>query len=154
MRPENADRLGEPSLRVGGLRLWVHGRQFPDAEDYWDGNWLLVTAMYRSSGSWTSATGAILHGSELVQLVAEADRLYSSLAGTATLPCMEPNLRLEMTGNGRGRIDLEVLITPDHLTESHRYVEQIDQTHLPPLLRACRSVLAEYPIKGKAEHAG
>ncbi len=28
---------GEPDLRLEGLRIWVHGRQFPDHQDYWDG---------------------------------------------------------------------------------------------------------------------
>ena len=153
MRPEDDEKLGEPSLRVGGLRVWVHHRQFPDSADYWDGNWLVVTAIYRSPASWASATGAILHASELLHLLTEAERLYSSLSGTAILPCMEPNLRLEMKGNGRGQIEVEVLITDDHLSESHKYVEQIDQTHLPPLLQACSRVLADFPIKGKAEDA-
>jgi hypothetical protein len=30
----------EPDLKLDGFSLWVFGRQFPDANDYWDGNWL------------------------------------------------------------------------------------------------------------------
>jgi hypothetical protein len=37
-------KLGAPNLELEGLQIWVHGRQFPDSNDYWDGNWLRVTA--------------------------------------------------------------------------------------------------------------
>ena len=37
------DHLGEPDIKLAGLQIWVHGRQFPDSDDYWDGNWLYVT---------------------------------------------------------------------------------------------------------------
>jgi hypothetical protein len=39
MNPGELERLGEPDLVIAGLRVWVHGRQFPQAVDYWDGNW-------------------------------------------------------------------------------------------------------------------
>jgi len=26
--------LGEPDLKIAGFQLWVHGRQYPDSEDY------------------------------------------------------------------------------------------------------------------------
>jgi len=29
-----------PDLVVGDLRLWIVNRQFPENQDYWDGNWL------------------------------------------------------------------------------------------------------------------
>jgi len=34
-------RLGPPDLKISGLQIWIHDRDIPDAEDYWDGNWLL-----------------------------------------------------------------------------------------------------------------
>jgi hypothetical protein len=154
MMPEDLAHFGEPNLRIGGLRIWVHGRQFPESDDYWDGNWLMVTAFYRSPRSWVSVEGPIIHGPEFAHLLEECERLYSSLAGAATLPCIEPNLRLAMKGNGRGQIDVEVVITPDHMKEAHTYHEEIDQTHLPPILQACRAVLSAYPIKGAANRAG
>ena len=44
MNDEAIARLGKPDLRVAGFQLWVHGREFPDAQDEWDGNWLRLTA--------------------------------------------------------------------------------------------------------------
>jgi len=57
--------LGRPDLQVGGLQLWIHARQFPDSEDYWDGNWLMVTVRCCASGAEVWVKGPILHLSEL-----------------------------------------------------------------------------------------
>src|SRR5882724_344446 len=37
-----AEQLGTPDIKLSGLQIWVHGRQFPNATDYWDGNWLRI----------------------------------------------------------------------------------------------------------------
>jgi len=42
------------------IRLWVYGRQFPDATDAWDGNWLRITARRNERGATVEASGAIL----------------------------------------------------------------------------------------------
>jgi hypothetical protein len=47
---------GEPDLKFAGFSLWVLGRQFPDHNDYGDGNWLnvwvdIVTPLYLFSRS-------------------------------------------------------------------------------------------------------
>jgi hypothetical protein len=52
--------LGEPALKVAGFQLWIHGRQFPDSTDYYDGNWLRVTAHCGSSGASVWVQGAML----------------------------------------------------------------------------------------------
>lgn len=43
--------FGEPSLSIAGFQLWVHGRQFPEATDFYDGNWLRVTAHCKASAA-------------------------------------------------------------------------------------------------------
>ena len=43
--------LGVPDLKLAGLQLWVHGREFPESEDADDGNWLRVTAHCGASGA-------------------------------------------------------------------------------------------------------
>jgi hypothetical protein len=151
MNPESLAHLGDPDLRIGGLKVWIHGREFPEAVDYWDSNWLTVTACYRTEGSWVIAAGSFIHCSELSQLLEELENLYSSLKGTATLPTMEPNLKVRLNGNGRGGIELAVSITPNHLIQTHDFHGQIDQTDLPPIIASCRGILATYPIKGQAD---
>lgn len=50
-----AENLGAPDIELEGSQMWIHGRQFPNDEDYWDGNWLNVTAHCGSHGAnvWT-----------------------------------------------------------------------------------------------------
>jgi len=42
---------------------------------------------------------------------------------------------------------MEVQITPDHLTQNHKFLADIDQSYLAGFLAQCRAVLAEYPIR-------
>ena len=61
------DSLGAPSLKLGTFVLWVHGRQYPDSEDAWDGNWLNVTAHCGASGSRVVVSGAVLDTASLAR---------------------------------------------------------------------------------------
>jgi hypothetical protein len=63
----------------------VHGRQFPDSLDFWDGNWLNITARCEAPSAEVSASGAILHLSELQDWYTASERLYQTLTGEATL---------------------------------------------------------------------
>jgi hypothetical protein len=141
------EQLGEPDLVIARLRVWVHGRQFPQAADYWDGNWLLVTAYWVSPDSMVRAHGPILHLGELAGLLRECEALYKTLRGGAALRCIEPNLAVELKAENGGRISAKLSITPDHMNESHRFEEEIDQTYLPPVIGSCQAILEKYPIR-------
>src|SRR5262249_19116286 len=45
----------EPDLKLDGFSLWVLGRQFPGANDHWDGNWLNVRARVEAPGALVEA---------------------------------------------------------------------------------------------------
>ena len=68
---QNADSLGPPALNIVGFQLWVHGRQFPNAQDYWDGNWLNVTAHCGANGASVWASGAIVMVADLARWATE-----------------------------------------------------------------------------------
>jgi hypothetical protein len=141
--------LEAPDLHIAGLRLWVHGRQFPMADDYWDGNWLQVTVHCGAPGARVWVTGPILHVSEIAHFLRGVEAIYASLQGEATLPCMEPELGVTLTAEGRGHITMVVAITPDHLSQAHRFTFTLDQSYLPPVMDYCRTLLRQYPIKGQ-----
>jgi hypothetical protein len=148
MRPQDIQQLGEPDLQVGGLSLWVHGRAYEESVDYWDGNWLRVTAICRYPGAWTSTEGTILHLSEVSGLLEGCQSVFDTLEGNAVLDCMEPNLKIELESTGSGHLAVRIAITPDHMTQSHSYTDELDQTFLPPIIASCRSILAKYPFRG------
>jgi hypothetical protein len=43
MNAKYLNQIGEATIEVSGLQIWVCGRQFPNKDDFWDGNWLKVS---------------------------------------------------------------------------------------------------------------
>jgi hypothetical protein len=65
----------EPDLKLGGFSLSVFGHQFPNATDYWDGNWLNVRARVEAPGAVVEAQGAIVTAPELARFAKRCMRL-------------------------------------------------------------------------------
>ena len=145
-----ADKLGPPALKISGLQLWVRGRQFPDAQDPWDGNWLNVTTHCGAGGASVWASGAILMVSDIARWVTECEHLYERLQGEAILQTCEPNLLVSIRSSDRiGHMIMRVEITPEHMTQQHKFEFEIDQSYLPSLITHCRAIIAEYPVRGE-----
>ena len=135
-------------MKLGCLKVWILGRQFEDAQDYWDGNWLAVEALCQSGRSRVAAKGPILHLSELSAFRDSLRILDKTLKGEAELNCVEPNLHIKLASSGsRGHIESRIELTPDHMLERHEFRETFDQTYLAELLRDLDHVLRKYPIR-------
>ncbi len=146
--------LKDPDFCIGGFELWIHGRQFPESDDYWDSNWLDVIARCTVNFSVVQAAGSILHLSELHALMVECKQIYDALSGEARLKCMEPNIGLKIKMENTGYCELTVSITPDHLYQEHSFIFDLDQSYLPPLLKSLERILDSYPIKGLKHFPG
>jgi hypothetical protein len=141
--------LGPPDLQLAGFQLWVHGRECPGSDEYWDANWLRVTAHCGGTGASVWVTGPVLTTWELADWIASVEQLYRSLSGRARLQCMEPNLALCLEPEGRaGQLGLTVNITPDQVWQDHRFQFGLDQSYLPALLAAGRNLMRRYPVRG------
>jgi len=142
------EQLGDADLTICGLRLWIHGRQFPDATDYWDGIWLRVTAycIYPNSAV-RIQNDPCIHLGELAGLLDGCERMYSTLSGKAELQCMEPALSVELVAGGSGHIGVNLSVTANHLAETHEYEDQLDQSYLPPIINSCHAILTKFPIR-------
>jgi hypothetical protein len=148
MKRYNPKELGPPDFAVAGLQVWIRNREFAEAQDYWDGNWLNVVAHCGSAGADVWASGPVLHLSEVRHWLGELNKLDETLTGKASLCCMEPDLSAEFRlKDGRG--ELLVFITPDHLAEKHEFRFQVDQSYLRELTSMLERVLERYPIRGK-----
>jgi len=133
------EELGDPDLRIDGLQIWVHGYQFPDSTDYWDGNWLRVTAHCGAAGASVWVSGAILMVSDIVGFADRCDDLREKRAEAAELKPLEPELKVLIRPIDRfGHLSVTVHITPEHLTQSHSFEYGIDQTYLPEISGMCR----------------
>lgn len=116
MSHPSPEQLGPPSVSLKAFQLWVHSRQFPEAQDQWDGNWLNVTVHCGQSGASVWASGAILDSIGLVRFRDELKRLHQTLSGEAVLESHEPKIRVRVAASDRaGHLAVRTEITPDHL---------------------------------------
>ncbi|MBZ2210126.1 WapI family immunity protein [Massilia soli] len=76
------------------------------------------------------------------------DKLFVALKGEAKLECMEPEIAVTLRAMSLGAIKMEVQITPDQLTQEHRFTFAIDQSYLQPLSSQCVRRLTAFPIRG------
>lgn len=148
MKPQTSITTA-PHVELEGLSIWVHGYEFPEIKDYWDGNWLNVTARCRVEDTQVWVRGPILHLSEIKQWLAECEQMSHALSGKAELASREPGLKVNLQMNKPGSVAMTVDLTPDHLTQRHQFCFTIDQSYLKKLIRECEQVLQEYPIKEK-----
>lgn len=140
--------VDEPDLRLIGLTLWVHGDQSPHADDYWDGNWLNVTAQGEAHGAAVQASGAFLRTDELREFRARMLDLYGGRLTSVSLQPMEPELQLSLELDTLGAMQVKVELTPDPLTQRHEFLFQADQSFLPGLIRQCQVILDRLPVRG------
>jgi hypothetical protein len=148
LNPE--ELYGDPDFKFGGLSLWALSRQFPQSDDYWDGNWIYTYASAEAPGARIETQGPFLRSDEIECFLGELTRLNQNLEGRAELNCMEPDLRVEVACGSMGSVEVIVEITPDHVTQSHRIVYALDQTYLGLAMGGCRSILTKYPIRNAA----
>ena len=138
----------EPDIRIGPLDIWVTGRPFEEAGDYWDANWLDVRAEVRSSRSTVSCEGTLLRIEDHQRFLDQLASTHGALAGVARLDSLEPNLKVQVVFRSLGKAELIIDITPDHLGEQHRFHDGTDQTYLRETIHQIRAVLSEYPVVG------
>jgi hypothetical protein len=142
------------SLKLAGFTLIIYGRQFPDAIDYWDGNWLFVTCSCRAPGSFVEVKGSIVRVDELQHLMKCLESMYSGSQEKCEMNCMEPELSFRFDTAKTGEISFEVHLTPDNLNQSHSIKFKIDRSYLPAAIEQCKSILEDYPIRDEqASHA-
>jgi hypothetical protein len=84
------------------LSMHVTRREFPEASDYWDGNWVYVTIQIRA-GAFHGEYEALLRTNELASFRDQLGALHATLNGSATFETMEHWLRVDIQGDGRGR---------------------------------------------------
>ena len=142
---------GEPAISIAGFKLWVHGREDDENTDYWDGNWLLVSAVCETEGAvvWLEEQTA-LHGSELVAFVEAGDLLARGRGEEAVLGgSLEPFFSLTLTpGEKRGRFSANLSMTPDVATQSHDFEFSASLAEVEAVVEAARRLLDQWPVVG------
>lgn len=142
------NELGEPDVDLSGLKLWIHGYQFRDADEYWDANWLNATAICSANGASVRVHGAFIRTDEIAAWQSAVETLAANLEGEVRLQCMEPEISVTLKARPLGAVEMEVQITPDNLAQEHKFTFPIDQSYLRPLASQCAHLLQSFPIRG------
>jgi hypothetical protein len=145
------DQYGDPDLKLEGLSVWALGRELPNSEDYWDGNWLVIYAHVEAPGARIDVHGPWLRTDEIERFLEQLEALNRDLKGNAELACMEPTLNVKVACYSLGHIAVTVEITPDYETQTHRVEFYSDQTFLASYIKGCRAILAKFPVKRPVE---
>jgi hypothetical protein len=147
MNDSSSPRSRAPDFHIAGLRLWIEGYHYAESTDYWDGNWMQVSAEYQSANSRVAVAGPIVHLSEITTLHSGCEKLMARTVEEAGLYCMEPNLKIELWAVPNGQVIGKVRITPDHKSEMHDFGFALDEAALTELLASCARVLEKFPLR-------
>ena len=134
-----------PSLVLGGLSIWVLGKASPESVEWYDGTWLQVRAECSAPGATVAANGPLLSVEDVARLVAGLEAMQVRRGGSAGLTPLEPGLAIDLTSNSRGGLRIDVRITPDSMTQEHRFFFDADLTYLSQPIEQCRAILRRFP---------
>jgi hypothetical protein len=140
------EKLGKPNIQIRGLKIWVHGFQFPNAKEPFDRDWLNVTVHCSEKSASVLVSGNIICCSEIQSWSEQVALIYKNLKGKASLSCIESELDVVIESTTPGKFEMVVNITPDHLCQSHMFSFELDQSYLPELILSCNNVLKQFPV--------
>jgi hypothetical protein len=130
------ERLGPPELKIAGFQLWVHSYELDD--------WLQVSAHCGAKGAEVWAAGSLLMLGDIAVLKDGCKHLLDGSIREAIVSPLEPEISLTLRReDDLGHILLKVRITPDHMTQSHEFAFDIDQSHLPTVIKSCESIIQD-----------
>jgi hypothetical protein len=136
--------------REGGdfltIRLW--GRSRPEAEGYWDRNWITAGVDVQVPG-FTASVGGQLWAEELASFHKELTRVQDSLRGTAELVAMEDWLRIRVEGDGRGHMTCWCFVKNERGGDTLSCCLATDQTFTRFTLAELAAAVEAFPVKGK-----
>jgi hypothetical protein len=101
--------------------------------------------IYVAAGAWTGHFPASLRATDFHDFRAQLEKLHRHLKVTARFDTMEDQLRLTLTGDGLGHIDLAG-VAIDHLASRNelRFHLSFDQTFLPNIIQRLEDVEAAF----------
>ncbi len=129
------------------IEVDVIGYERSPVGEYHDDNWLTAKIRVRAGGFRGNVDASIITA-ELVDFLSQLRPLHDTLRGTAEFSTMEDQLKLRLTGDGKGHIELtgEIADQPgigNKLTFQLRF----DQTQLGAAVRELQLVTSAFPVR-------
>jgi hypothetical protein len=148
MNTSEIEKYGTPDIQIVGLQIWVHGYQFEEAENNDDSGWLRLSAHCGAKGADVWVSGSYLQVHDIDKFASDSEKLYQREIKEIELNPLEPELRIAIKAiDSLGHFELTIEITPDHLSQNHKFQFEIDQSYLPVLVTQCRGLLKHFPCR-------
>src|SRR4051812_27525869 len=102
--------MPEVLIHFGGIEaeyliLTVHGRNIPEATDYWDGNFLWCTAEV-GAGAFRGSVGNVLRNEDLIRFLPRLEDWYQRLDGEALFDTVDGWLDVRVIGADRAQVEV------------------------------------------------
>jgi hypothetical protein len=143
------DDTDPASLVLGGLRVWVHEKA-PESVEWYEGTWLQVRAECAAPGATVTVRGPLLTAEDIGRLLSGMEAMHRGEARAVEMSPLEPNLVVGLTSNSRGGLRIDVRLTPDSMTQEHRFFFDADLAYLAGPIAQCREVLHRFPAEARA----
>ena len=121
------------------------GRSASRSRGAYYGTWLQVRAECSAPGATVTANGPPPTAEDIGRLLAGMEAMQRRESGSAELSPLEPNLIVSLTGSSRGRLRIDVRVTPDSMTQEHRFFFDTDVAYLAGPIEQCREIPAPLP---------
>jgi hypothetical protein len=156
---DSARRIGQPEVVADAIEVIIGtwptdcvvlrflGKEFPEATDYWDGNWLCTRILATIPGFSGDVT-TYLRTPEVAKLCAQLEKLREDNENEATFEMMEPCLSLHFQDDRRGHITVagEMFNRAGPMGAALRFQLTIDSPQLQTSIDALHAVEAKWPI--------
>ncbi|MFC8504579.1 hypothetical protein ACFUC1_19665 [Pedococcus sp. NPDC057267] len=132
------------------LSITVLGREHPDAENYWDRNWVISTISV-AIGGFTGHVRASLRTDEVHRFNKELKSVNQNLFGAAVLDSMEHWITLTVKAESRGRIQVTGELR-DRVGDGNVLtfeMAEVDQTYLGSWITSLDDIEEAFPVIGK-----
>ena len=139
-------------VQIGALTLTVYDGQSPWTDEYWDADYLHVIAEIDLAGqAWVRVAGPFLTMGDIASFLDELRQMHQHMGRMAELRPPDPTFSLHVVRMATGSVAAHLELTPDILTQNHTFELQLNQTHLPGIIRQLETILERFPVRGRPD---
>jgi hypothetical protein len=131
------------------VTLNFHHRAYPEAQDYWDRNWVVTRIQVEAREFKADFTDQV-HMGDVVRFYEDVIKLHANMSGEATLTMLEEFLTVTGKMDVRGGLDwAATVLHPRRRDIQLCFTFRADQSYLPELIQQMEKLLTEFGVRGQ-----